>query len=211
MKSLKTFIPLWKFIKTEKAKFIIAAIMMFISSISFAFVGYLNGSAVEAITNNNLRMAIFYLLVYFFMAMVLDVALSRIASSMLQKIENRVSRELSYETYQKCLDLPAYAYEKKASGEIINRVTNDADTLSFTFGRVLSIFTYLISTLIIYVYIFYNSWEVALLILVFVIFLGITMRHYNPLTKKAHKERKKEHDKFISLTNESIRGINIRY
>lgn len=207
MKSLKTFMPLWKFIKKERFKFLVAALLMLISSLSSTCVGYLNGSSVEAITKSDLKMALFYLLLYFFVSMVLDVLLSRISSNMLQKIENRVSRELGYETFSKCLNLPAYAYEKKSSGEIINRITNDADSLSFTFGRILFILNNIIGTIIISVYIVYNSWIVGLIIVIFVALLGVAMKHYNPLTKSVHKQRKKEQDRFISITNESIRGI----
>ncbi len=207
MKNLKTFIPLWKFVKKDRIKFIIAAVLLFISSVCYVFVGYLNGAALESITKNSLKMALVYLVTYFVVTIILDVLCSKVASSMLQKIENRVSRELSFETYCKCLNLPAYAYEQKPSGEIINRVTNDADSLSYTFGRVLSIFNYILSTFVIYIYILYNSWHIAILIILFVLLLGLVMKHYNPLTKKVHKERKTEQDKFISITNESIRGI----
>ena len=207
MKNLKTFLPLWKFIKKEKIKFVIAAILVLVSSLSSALVGYLNGSAVEAITKKNLKLALIFLLIYFFVELVLDFLCSRMSAVMLRKIENRVSRELGYETYKKCLDLPAYAYEKKSSGEIINRITNDADSLSFTFGRIFSMAATIIGTIFIYFYILYNSWIIALLIIIFLIMLGLIMKHYNPMIKKVHKERKKEQDKFISLTNESIRGI----
>ena len=207
MKNIKTFLPLWKFIKKEKIKFIIAAILMLVSSLSSAFIGYLNGSAIEAITKKNLKLALLFLLIYLFVELVLDFLCSRMSSTILLKIENRVSRELGYETYKKCLDLPAYAYEKKSSGEIINRITSDANSLSYTFGRALSMIASMIGTFFIYFYILYNSWIIALLIIFFVIMLGLIMKHYNPILKRVHKERKKEQDKFISLTNESIRGI----
>ena len=207
MENLKVFIPLWKFIKKEKFKFIIATILIFISSISFLFVGYLNGEAIESITKLNLRRALILLGLYLLVEMVLDLLCSKIASNILQRIENRVSRELSYETYTKCLNLPAYAYEKKSSGEIINRITTDSESLSYTFGRVINIITYLISTVIIYFYIFYHSWIIGLLIITFVLLIGLVMKHFNPLVKKTHKARKDSQDKFISITNESIRGI----
>ena len=40
-----------------------------------------------------------------------------------------------------------------------------------------------------------------------VIILYLIIKKYNPILEKIHKDRKKEQDKFISLTNESIRGI----
>ena len=207
MKSLKAFIPLWRFIKKERGKFIIATILVFISSISFLFIGYLNGAAIESITKLNLKRALLLLSTYLFVDVVLDLLCSRMSSRILQRIENRVSRELSYETYSKCLNLPAYAYEKKSSGEIINRITSDSESLSFTFGRVINIVTYLFGTVILFFYICYNSWIIGVLIVTFVCLIALVMKHYNPLVKKTHKARKDSQDKFISITNESIRGI----
>ena len=207
MKSLKAFMPLWKFIKEEKFKLLIAAILMFISSLSFLLIGYLNGSAIEAITVLNIKRSVICLILYFCVDLVLDSLCSKLSSYILQRIENRVSRKLSYTTYMKCLDLPAYAYEKKSSGEIINRITNDSDSLSYVFGRVLDILTNLISTFVIFIYIVYNSWEVGLLIVIFITLIALVMKYFDPLVKKTHKERKEGQDKFITLTNESIRGI----
>ena len=70
--------------------------------------------------------------------------------------------------------LPAYAYEEKSSGEIINRITNDADSLSFIFGRVLNVISSLIGSLVIIVYIFINSWIIGLEILIIIGILFFT-------------------------------------
>ena len=59
------------------------------------------------------------------------------ANSVLYKEESKLTRKLGFNNYKKALNLPAEAYEKLSSGVVINRITNDADTLSFTFGRIL--------------------------------------------------------------------------
>ena len=207
MKSLKEFKPLIKLLGKEKKRLIIASIMIFINGIAEIFTGYLNGSAVESITKMNLKMSLIYLLIYLGIELTIDGFFVHTAYSMLYKIESILTRRLGFKAYRKALDLPAVAYEKHSSGEVINRITNDADTLSFAFGRLLNMFSSIVASAIVFVYILYNSWIVALEVAVVVSILFIIIKKYNPKIKEAHKERRKEQDKFASLTTESIRGI----
>lgn len=207
MKSLKEFIPLIKLIGKDKKRLIIASILIFLSGIAEIFTGYLNGAAVEAITNLQLKKAIIFLVIYFVIELTLDGSLLHIAKSMLYKVESSLTRKLGFFSYKKALDLPAVAFEQKSSGEIINRITNDADSLSFAFGKLLNMFSSLVASLIIIVYVFLNSWIVGLEIIIVVLILFSIIRKYNPKLKEVHKERKEEQDKFTSLVTESIRGI----
>ena len=207
MKSLKEFKPLIKLIGKDKNKLILASILIFISGIAEIFTGYLNGAAVEAITNLELKAALIYLGIYLLLELTLDGSVLHLANSILYKVESALTRKLGFFTYKKALDLPAVAYEKHSSGEIINRITNDADTLSFAFGRLLNMVSSLVASLIIIVYVFINSWIIGLEIVVLVGILFLVIKKYNPKLKQIHKERKEEQDKFTSLTTESIRGI----
>ena len=207
MKSLKEFRPLIKLIKEDKKKLIIASIIIFASGICEIFTGYLNGRAVEEITKLNVISSLIYLGIYFILEVTIDGVLLHKANSMLYTIESALTRKLGFYTYKKTLNLPAIAFEKTSSGEIINRITNDADTLSFAFGRILNVISSLVASLIVIVYVFINSWIVGLEILFFVSILFLILKKYNPLLRKIHEERKKEQDKFTSLATESIRGV----
>ena len=207
MKNLKEFKPLLKLIGEEKKKLIIASIIIFISNLAEIFVGYLNGKAVEEITNLNVKMALIYLGIYFLLEITFGGIFLHIANSILYKLESILTRRLGFNTYIKALNLPAGAYEKYSSGEVINRITSDADSLSFAFGRLLNMVSGIIGSTIILVYVFINSWIIGLEILFVLIILFFVMRYYNPRLKNIHKERKAEQDRFVSLTNESIRGI----
>ena len=207
MKKLIEFKPLIKLIGEDKKRLIIASIIIFIAGICEIFTGYLNGAAVEAATNMQIKNALVYLGIYFVLELTFDGFILHKANSMLYKIESALTRKLGFFTYKKALDLPAVAYEKQSSGEIINRITNDADTLSFAFGRLLNMVSSLVASLIIIVYVFINSWIIGLEIIVLVSMLFFVIKKYNPILKEIHKERKVEQDKFTSLVNESIRGI----
>ena len=62
--NIKELKPLIKLIKEEKFKLIIASAFIFISGVSEIATGYLNGAAVESITNLKLKSAIIYLVIY---------------------------------------------------------------------------------------------------------------------------------------------------
>ena len=148
MKNLKEFKPLIRLIDKDKKKLVIASIIIFMSGIAEIFTGYLNGAAVEAITKLDVNAALMYLGIYFGIEITFDGIVLHKANSMLYKIESSLTRKLGFNAYKKALNLPAVAYEKYSSGEIINRITNDADTLSFAFGRLLNMISSIIASLI---------------------------------------------------------------
>lgn len=207
MKLLKKWIPIIKLIKEDKWKLIVSGILIFLCGLAGIFTGYLNGAAVEAITNSNAKLAIIYLTMYFFIGVFIGTILSGLANSMLLKIESKLTRVLGFNTYNKALNLPAIAFEEMSSGEIINRITNDTDSLSFTFGKMINMISSIVTALVILVYVFFNSWIVGLILIAFLIILYFIIKKYTPLLKDAHKERKASQDTFTSLANESIRGI----
>lgn len=207
MKKLKEFKPLIRLVKKDIKRIIFASVIIFLSGISEIFTGYLNGRIVETITKLEIKQSLIYLAIYFLLELILDGMVIHKANSILYKEESKLTRKLGFETYKKALNLPAVAYEKNSSGEIINRITNDADTLSFSFGRLLKMVSSLIASFIIIIYIFVNSWIVGIEILIIVLILLLIIKKYSPISKEIHKERKKEQDRFTSLTNESIRGI----
>ena len=207
MKLLKKWIPIIKLIKEDRWRLIVSGILLFLCGLTGIFTGYLNGAAVEAITNFNINLAIMYLIMYFFIGVLIGTILSGLANSMLLKIESKLTRKLGFNTYKKALNLPAIAFEEMSSGEIINRITNDADSLSFTFGKMINMISSIVTALVILVYVFFNSWIVGLILIIFLIILYFIIKKYTPLLKDAHKERKTTQDSFTSLANESIRGI----
>ena len=206
-KRINEFKPLLKLIKEDKFTLILASILIFISEFAEIFQGYLNGASVEAITNMQLKKAVIMLVIYLFLRIVFDSLVNTYASALLQKIESKITRKLGFNAYAKALDLPAYAYEKTSSGEIINRITNDADTLSFAFGHLLSVITSFIGSFVIIIYIFINSYIIGIEITIFMIIFYFITKKYNPKLKEVHKKRKIGQDNFASLVNESIRGI----
>lgn len=206
MKKLKEFKPIINLLKEDKWKFILFCSLLFIIEAGSILEGYLNGAAVESITKLNLKSALIFLGIYFIYEVSYSV-FHVLSENGLVKLESKLTRKIGYETYSKSLNLPAYAYETMSSGEIINRITSDSDALSFTFRKLVLAIGDLVAAIILLFYIFYNSWIIGIEIIVCMILLFLLMRYFNPKMKDAHKDRKKEQDKFTSLVNESVRGI----
>ena len=206
MKTLKEFRTILKIAKDYKYRIIISSIFIVLGSVSFILVGYLNGLAIEEVTKNNLKIALIALLLYLVVEVVFNT-IDRLAMTSLIKVELKISREVSFLTFQKAMFLPAYAFEEKSSGEFINRITSDTGTIINSFDQLLRIGANLISTIIILIFIFINSYIVGIEILIFLCIYGMIVRHYNPQMKNIHKERKEEGDKLTGIVNESIRGV----
>lgn len=66
MKDLKEFKPLIKLMKDEKGKLILASIIVVICGFCEIFTGYLNGKSIECITEMNIKYALIYIGIYFF-------------------------------------------------------------------------------------------------------------------------------------------------
>ena len=81
MKNLKEFKPVLNLLKEEKKKFIFFCLLLLIVESTSIFSGYLNGSAVEAITNLNLDKSLFYLFIYFLYSSFFSGALMIYASN----------------------------------------------------------------------------------------------------------------------------------
>ena len=123
------------------------------------------------------------------------------------KIESNLSRRLSVMVYKKTLNLPSYAFEEKTSGELINRITSDTETLSNTFNSIIQILINSLGCIIILIYILFNSWVVAVEIAVFLLLILLITKIFNPKIKKINKELKAKKDEYTALSTESIRGI----
>ena len=153
MKNLKEFKPLIKLVKEDINKLIFASIIIFMAGICEIFTGYLNGKVVDSITKLDIKNALIFLGIYFILEVTMDGVILHKANSILYKVESKLTRKLGFYTYKKALNLPAVAFEKTSSGEIINRITNDADTLSFAFGRLLRMISSLVASFIIIIYV----------------------------------------------------------
>ena len=206
-KSLKELKNIYNLVKQDKWKLLIAFMCILVSSIFSISNGYLQGEITESIIALNIKAALLFLAIYFILSVVFNNWISNIGVMIASKIESNLSRKLSIMVYKKTLDLPSYAFEEKTSGELINRITSDTETLSNTFNSIIQILINAFACFIILVYIFFNSWIVGLEIIVFLIIIFVITKIFNPRIKKINKELKAKKDEYTALSTESIRGV----
>lgn len=206
-KSLKELKNIYNLVKQDKWKLLIAFMCILISSIFSISNGYLQGEITESIIALNIKAALLFLAIYFILSVVFNNWISNIGVMIASKIESNLSRKLSIMVYKKTIDLPSYAFEEKTSGELINRITSDTETLSNTFNSIIQILINAFACFIILVYIFFNSWIVGLEIIVFLIIIFVITKIFNPRIKKINKELKAKKDEYTALSTESIRGV----
>ena len=205
--NLKEFKNIYKLVKEDRYKLILAFILIFISSMLSITNGWLQGNIAESIIVLNIKGALLFLSTYFIIGVFFNNILEGFGVKMASKVEANLSNKLSVLVYKKTLNLPAYAFEEKSSGELINRITSDTETLSDTFNGIIKALINLLGCMIILVYVFVNSYIVGIEIVVFLSIILIITKVFNPKIKKNNEELKKEKDKYTALSTESIRGI----
>ena len=204
--NLEEYKVIFKYAKEDKIKILIACLGLFILNTSSVFTGYFIGSSTEEITKGHLKMSLLFLLCYALIEICSNVG-SSVASFFLNKYQIKISRKIGYDTYVKTMALPAIAFEKKTSGEIINRVTNDTESILGLFQQIIYFLSRFVGAIVIYIYILFNSWEIALEIFVIMFIFYFILKNYRKENKIVKKKTKESFDKFTNITVESIRGV----
>lgn len=199
--------PLMKYLKEDKTRIIFVVISVLITSILGLSYGYLVGKIVEEITNFHLKLAFIFAAVYLFVEIIIDLQLRKRSQLALQKIKLDLTRKLSLEVYHKTLKLPARAFEEKTSGEIINRVTSDTETVTDLFDELINLVIDVLSCIIILIFVFYNSWIIGLEIIVFIFLMTLFTTIYSPKLREMQKKISSINDECTSSINQSVAGI----
>ena len=196
-----------KYCGKDKKLFILAFIFLFITALSGTLYGYLIGLVIDMTRINSYPSAILILFLIFFMDILDNFIFDKYGRIYLEKCANNVMERIGYAVYEKVGMLPARAFEEKSSGEFINRITNDSSTIADSLRQVLRILISLFTSIIVFIYICFNSWIVALEVIIYLILFYFISHKYLPSIKEKQKEINKEKDKAVAEVSESIRGI----
>lgn len=195
------------FLIKEKRGIIITLFLDLISALIGMTYGYFSGLAMSKVTENAMYVAILILIFNLFLCVINNAFFNRLTTIMSTRISFRIIKNLSFTLYEKVLKLPTKAFEEKTSGELINRVTNDSETITEAISNLLFIAIGFFSKSFILVYIFYHSFFVGMEVLLYLLILYFISSTFNKKLKKLQKEIKKENDSYVAEVNESVRGI----
>lgn len=196
-----------KYCSKDKKLFILAFIFLLIAALSGTVYGYLIGLVIDLTRINSFTSAILVLFIIFLLDFLDNLVFSKYGKIYLEKCANNAVERIGYAVYEKVGMLPSRAFEEKSSGEFINRITNDSSTIADSLRQVLRILISLFTSLIVFVYICFNSWIVALEVIMYLILFYFISHKYLPSIKERQKEINKEKDKAVAEVSESIRGI----
>ena len=203
---IKAFNIILGYAKEYKKRIIFFVFLLLITNLVGILTGYFMGEGTEALTNGNYKYS-FIFLSAFLLVELFTYCVGDMVTYFLNKYQIRICRKLSYDTYIKTLNLPAIAFEKMSSGEIINRVTKDTESILGLIQTTINFLCKLVGSIIIYIYICFNSWIIGLEIFIVLVFFIYPLRFFKKKLKESDEQTRKDFDKFTQVTVESVRGI----
>lgn len=196
-----------KYCGGEKKLFIKSFVFLFTTSMTGTLYGYLIGLAIDKARISSFGLAVAVLLLIYIINFIDSLIFDRYGRIYMEKCANNIMEKIGCAVYEKVGLLPARAFEEKSSGEFINRITNDSSTIADSFRQILRITISLFTCAIVFIYICFNSWVVALEVIIYLILFYIISHKYLPSIKEKQKEINKEKDRAVAEVSESVRGI----
>ena len=196
-----------KYCGGEKKLFIKSFVFLFVTSMTGTLYGYLIGLAIDKARISSFGLAVAVLLLIYIINFIDSLIFDRYGRIYMEKCANNIMEKIGCAVYEKVGLLPARAFEEKSSGEFINRITNDSSTIADSFRQILRITISLFTCAIVFIYICFNSWVVALEVIIYLALFYIISHKYLPSIKEKQKEINKEKDRAVAEVSESVRGI----
>ena len=196
-----------KYCGGQKKLFIKSFVFLFTTSMTGTLYGYLIGLAIDKARISSFGLAVAVLLLIYIINFVDSLIFDRYGRIYMEKCANNIMEKIGCAVYEKVGLLPARAFEEKSSGEFINRITNDSSTIADSFRQILRITISLFTCAIVFIYICFNSWVVALEVIIYLALFYIISHKYLPSIKEKQKEINKEKDRAVAEVSESVRGI----
>lgn len=196
-----------KYCGGEKKLFIKSFVFLFTTSMTGTLYGYLIGLAIDKARISSFGLAVAVLFLMYIINFIDSLIFDRYGRIYMEKCANNIMEKIGCAVYEKVGLLPARAFEEKSSGEFINRITNDSSTIADSFRQILRITISLFTCAIVFVYICFNSWVVALEVIIYLVLFYIISHKYLPSIKEKQKEINKEKDRAVAEVSESVRGI----
>ena len=196
-----------KYCGGQKKLFIKSFVFLFTTSMTGTLYGYLIGLAIDKARVSSFGLAVAVLLLIYIINFVDSLIFDKYGRIYMEKCANNIMEKIGCAVYEKVGLLPARAFEEKSSGEFINRITSDSSTIADSFRQILRITISLLTCAIVFVYICFNSWIVALEVIIYLVLFYIISHKYLPSIKEKQKEINKEKDRAVAEVSESVRGI----
>ncbi len=195
------------FVAKEKKWIVLAIMLSLVSSFIGITYGYFSGLAMNFVTENAFKLSVVILFLNLMLSILNNLFFERLGTLISTRMSFRVIENITFTLFHKVLKLPTKAFEEKSSGEFINRITNDSETITDTISSLIYIAIKLLASLLIFFYVLGNSLLVAFEILLYLVGVYILSAKFNKKLNALQKEIRSENDIYVMNVNESIRGI----
>ena len=205
---LKDVILFFKnYFSDEKKMAVKAFFLLLLTSLFGMLYGFLIGTAIDKTRINEFNLAIILLLVLALLNILDSLIFAKYSEIYMEKCANNMMEKIGISIYEKVGMLPSKAFEEKSSGEFINRIINDSSTITGSFRGILNIIVSLFTSLVVFIYICFNSFVVAIEIIIYLVVFYFVSHKFLPIVKENQKEINKEKDIAVANISESVRGI----
>lgn len=207
MKQTNNFKILWHYLKDEKLKLVTYLLLVILTYVPSLLSALLWGIALEHLTNMNLKMFLFYLILWESIYIIFYSLLSIPRDLLYNYLETKFSKGTLKDLYHKITELPAKAYEEMGVGEFINRIVTDPDRVMELLARLIKMSCRAIVVIIVFIVSITTSIILGMEILIFAIIMGIISKKFFPKIKQTQEKIKKESDSYVKSATENLTGI----
>ncbi|WP_197035236.1 ABC transporter ATP-binding protein [Oceanivirga salmonicida] len=196
---------LYKYMKLSKKEYIIGLVLMIISTFLLTYTSYI----ISKIFDNNYNKAIKYVAIFFFINIIAAV-LDYYKKYYLVKASNNLYLKIQTSIYDYIQKLEISYFDNISAGAIISRIISDVILLKNFFENTLMyIFAVIVKLIFIYLILFFVNYRMALVLVIFLIFMLFIKVIYEKLVYKYAKKYREYNSYCTALINEGIHNIDI--
>jgi len=129
----KTLVRLWRYLSRSRGKVVMAVILTILSNLMALFCPLLSGRAIGAIEPGPGAVdfgRVFYYCAWMGFFYIISSVLNYLLSVQMISLSQNVSRRMREDVFAKLLDLPVSFFDNHSTGEIINHISYDIDTVN---------------------------------------------------------------------------------
>lgn len=162
----------------------------------------------EAVSQTKSLEALQMVLLFFFLILVGKGLFYFLQGYLIPLGVNFAVRDLRNDTFKHVQKLPLKDFEQFRTGDVMTRITNDADRLGDVFG--LGIINFLNDIIILVLSIiamFFKNWQMSCVVILISPIVGITIGKFSEFVKKAVDKNQKQMSVIYSTIEEAVSGI----
>ena len=204
MKSDRNF-KLTKYLKKYSGWISFYIFVFVLVTVVDVFIPILTANAVEDITFNEYRSAIYNLLFVIGLS-IASYFLSGLLNFLYNRYGMRMIGDISLDCVAQSFKISSQSYSNHSSGQFMDRIVNDPDRIVNELSSMVNMISNIVTTLIIIIYVFILNYIIGLcvvaLLIVSLIITSVRLKKFNKNMQSSDKAR----ENLVSIVNETIKS-----